>query len=253
MKTFIVRYTSLEFDHKSFNIALKSFPLLTELELLSCHTVDDHILQIIIRNCRGLKILKLISCEISDSGIVGEIIDEAGNNGLPLSVLSHLEVLSLSKCSKITNMSLCHSFKFKSLKGLDLTGLDKITEEGVSQMTRECPYIEKLKLDGCKSLTNDAIDLITRNLKLLKILYLNQCPHLTEICLSEIVDRCKNIQVSVICYTVSLFVIIILCFYFLHTNSEWKLCCPHFLKVGAQFITSRWESFTLCIVRAKVI
>lgn len=198
MKTFVVRYTSLEFDHKSFNIALKSFPLLTELELLSCHTVDDHILQIIVKNCRGLKILKLIACEITDSGIVGEIIDESGNNGLPLSVLSHLEVLSLSKCSKITNMSLSHSFKFKSLKGLDLTGLDKISEEGVLQMTKECPFIEKLKLDGCKSLTNDAIDSITQNLKLLKILYLNQCPHLTEICLSEIVDRCKNIQVSIL-------------------------------------------------------
>uniref|UniRef100_A0A336MM35 CSON014151 protein n=1 Tax=Culicoides sonorensis TaxID=179676 RepID=A0A336MM35_CULSO len=195
MKSFVVRYTSLEFDLNSFDIALRSFPMLIELELLSCHTVDDHILQIIVKNCRGLKILKIISCdEISDNGIMGEIIDDSGNNGLPLSVLSHLEVLSLSKCTKITNMSLSHSFKFKSLKGLDLTGLDKISTEGISQMTRECPFIEKLKLDGCKSLTNDAVDIISKNLKLLKVLYLNQCPHLTEICLSEIVDRCKNIQ-----------------------------------------------------------
>lgn len=118
--------------------------------------------------------------------------------GLSLSLLSHLEILSFCKCSKITNQSLLTSFKFKSLKELDLGSLDKITEEGIIKVTKESPFIEKLRLDGCKSLTNNSVEILTCNLPFLQFLYLNQCPHLTEECLSGIMEKCRNIKVPFI-------------------------------------------------------
>lgn len=62
MRSFTIKYTPLSFNLPSLENTFRSFPLLTELEFLACESVDDKVLQIIIKHCRGLKILKLISC-----------------------------------------------------------------------------------------------------------------------------------------------------------------------------------------------
>lgn len=121
-------------------------------------------------------------------------IPSSSNVGYSLTRLKGLRNLNLSGCSRITDISLCHAFKFLELKSLDLTQCCQVTQSGIKALALNNPSLETLILSMCYSICNEAVEAISINLKRLKHLDLSECQKLTDASLLAIGTNCKSLR-----------------------------------------------------------
>lgn len=121
-------------------------------------------------------------------------IPSSSNLGFSISRLKGLRNLNLSGCSRLTDISLCHAFKFLELQCLDLTQCCQVSESGLSTLSLNNPSLETLILSMCYSVCDDAVEALTANLKRLKYLDLSACEKLTNESVSCIARNGKALR-----------------------------------------------------------
>lgn len=226
-------YTLLELNVCAVNLcesaALKladKFASLRLLELGHCsQSVSDLCLQIIFKNLIWLRNLNLDGCDkITDRGMTGigmrqtvhnfeanmtavattptekngqqqEPYNDNENSDYSIARLEGLQVLRLSKCSKLTDISLIHAFKLKELKKINLDKCPHISHLGIKHLVRNCPSLEAVDLSECLSITDEAIEMISTHLTRLRILKLLGCNQLTQTSLGYVFQNCQGLRV----------------------------------------------------------
>lgn len=107
--------------------------------------------------------------------------------------LKGLTSISLSGCSKITDLSLKY-FNFRELRSIDLNACSLITDEGVVILCQNNPGLEVLILNYCTNLSDWSIAQLVQLLPRLKRLELQGCPRLTNETLAAIERRPQRYQ-----------------------------------------------------------
>ncbi|KAK3919058.1 Dynein regulatory complex subunit 6 [Frankliniella fusca] len=116
------------------------------------------------------------------------------NAGYSLARLKGLRTLNLSGCTRISDITLCHAFKFLELKSLDLTQCCQVSQLGIKALAENNPSLETLVLSMCYSICDEAIEAISIHLKRLKHLDVSECQKLTGASLLAIGTHCKSLR-----------------------------------------------------------
>ncbi|XP_055378775.1 F-box/LRR-repeat protein 2-like isoform X2 [Condylostylus longicornis] len=93
----------------------------------------------------------------------------------PIGNLKGLELLNLSGCTKISDISLKYGIKFHELKELYISNCQQISIKGIECLTTNCKSVEILDLSYCRNLNQESIDIIQQKLKRLRILKYAGC------------------------------------------------------------------------------
>ena len=93
-----------------------------------------------------------------------------------------IERLTLTNCSKLTDMSLQPLIEDnRSLLALDVTGLDQLTDRTTMSVADNCLRLQGLNVTGCRKLTDASIGAIAKSCRHLKRLKFNNCIQLTDV------------------------------------------------------------------------
>lgn len=187
MRTLVIVYAKIESELESFQHLLDSFPYLKELTLEGC-VVTPNALKIIYGTCKSLEVLDLTCDEqITDNGLFG------GGNDPTINDLTQLESLNLNQCTNITNRSL-KRFKWKEMFKLGLREITQINVDGITELCKNCPTINKLDFNGCVSVDDECVEVITKLLPRLMNIDLSSTG-ITSKSLEYIAENCQEIKV----------------------------------------------------------
>jgi Leucine Rich repeat len=174
-----------------------TFTGLLELDLAgSSNSVTDYSIQLIFSNMSRLRLLNLDCCgKVTDDGIVGNINSSDVYYPNSILFLSGLRYLNLTRCYKISDVTLKRGLQLIELREISLARCQLITEDGIESLARNCPSLESIDLTECQNITDDAVEAMTRHLDRLKSLKLNHCSQLTDASLDAILKNCKMLKV----------------------------------------------------------
>lgn len=100
---------------------------------------------------------------------------------LPLAVCKRIERLTLTTCTKLSDLSLVPLIDGnRSLVALDVTGMESITDATLMVVANNCIRLQGLNITGCRRLTDDSVMAVARNCRHLKRLKFNSCTNLTD-------------------------------------------------------------------------
>lgn len=81
----------------------------------------------------------------------------------PLSGCKRVERLTLTNCSKLTDLSLAQMIEGnRSLLALDVTGLESITDRTMLTVANNCLRLQGLNITNCKKLTDESLEAVAR-------------------------------------------------------------------------------------------
>ncbi|KAI9684214.1 MAG: SCF ubiquitin ligase complex subunit [Trizodia sp. TS-e1964] len=183
------------------------------LNITGCKLVTDASLTAVSENCRQIKRLKLNNCsQVGDDSIIAfayhcphmlEIDLQNCKNITDTSVTalityaSHLRELRLAHCSLITDeaFSRLNNYRsFDSLRILDLTACDDLTDKAVAKIVERAPRLRNLVLAKCRRITDVAVTAITKLGKNLHYVHLGHCSLITDKSVIQLVKSCNRIR-----------------------------------------------------------
>ncbi|KAF2476975.1 RNI-like protein [Lindgomyces ingoldianus] len=112
----------------------------------------------------------------------------------PLSGCKRVERLTLTNCTKLTDLSLTAMLKHnRSLLALDVTGLDSITDKTMLALAQNTVRLQGLNITNCKKITDESLEAVARACRHLKRLKLNGCSQLTDKSIIAFAMNCRYI------------------------------------------------------------
>ncbi|KAI9803646.1 MAG: SCF ubiquitin ligase complex subunit [Piccolia ochrophora] len=199
-------------DHTLLTVA-KNCGRLQGLNITGCRQVTDRSLTDVAENCRSIKRLKLNDCsQVTDLSVVAfankcrqmleidlheckEIKDVSVTSLLAKG--SHLRELRLAHCIQITDdafLALPHDQVFESLRILDLTACEYLSDNAVVKIVNAAPRLRNLVLAKCKKVTDRAVMAITKLGKNLHYVHLGHCASISDAAVIELVKTCNRIR-----------------------------------------------------------
>lgn len=171
-------------SRRSVRILAVRCPRLEVLDMNCISGVRDSLLQVIGQNCPYLRVLNIANGRnVTDEGI----IDVA--KGCP-----RLEVLDISWCSKVSDRSI--SKIASSMPNLRDVGLSetRVTDVGITELTRSCHKLGALHLARCISISNDGVESVIRHCsKRLTSLNLASCLNVEDQYVERLIEHCPNL------------------------------------------------------------
>lgn len=108
-----------------------------------------------------------------------------------------LRELRLAQCYHIDDgafLALRNDRRLESLRILDLTACEELTDAAVERIILVAPRLRNLVLAKCKKITDRAVIAITRLGKNLHYVHLGHCAHITDAAVVELVKTCNRIR-----------------------------------------------------------
>lgn len=109
----------------------------------------------------------------------------------------HLRELRLGQCSLVTDqafLDLSRSVTYDSLRILDLTACDQLTDAALDRIITVAPRLRNLVLAKCKLITDRAVQSITKLGKNLHYVHLGHCQQITDNAVIQLVKLCSRIR-----------------------------------------------------------
>jgi F-box and leucine-rich repeat protein GRR1 len=108
-----------------------------------------------------------------------------------LSVLTHLERLTISNCMQLTDDGVIPIIKNNpNLQSIDLSNNDLLTDRTIQTLAAHCPKLGGVYASNCKLLTDHCISQLAHGCALLKRVKLNGCYDLKDECVYELIRNC---------------------------------------------------------------
>ncbi|KAF2712935.1 RNI-like protein [Pleomassaria siparia CBS 279.74] len=112
----------------------------------------------------------------------------------PLSGCKRVERLTLTGCSKLTDLSLTAMLTDnRSLLALDVSNLDSITDKTMTAMAANAVRLQGLNITNCKKITDESLEEVAKSCRHLKRLKLNGCSQLTDKSIIAFAHHCRYI------------------------------------------------------------
>lgn len=169
---------------RSVRILAVRCPRLEMLDLNCIGGIRDSLLEVIGQNCPRLRVLNIANARnVTDDGVA------ALAKGC-----SKLEVLDLSWCFKVTDWAI--SKIALSMPALREAGLSetRITNFGVSELTRNCSQLDALHLARCVRVSNEGVqDIIAHCRERLTTLNIASCHNITDEYVGHLIRFCPNL------------------------------------------------------------
>ena len=138
-------------------------------------------------NCRQMLEIDLHNCDlITDISVTALLVQGA-----------QLRELRLAQCSLIHDeafLGLPDKRRLDSLRILDLTACENLTDKAVERIIYSAPRLRNLVLAKCKKITDRAVLAITKLGKNLHYVHLGHCAHITDAAVIELVKTCNRIR-----------------------------------------------------------
>ncbi|KAI9866756.1 MAG: SCF ubiquitin ligase complex subunit [Trichoglossum hirsutum] len=199
-------------DH-TLNTVAANCKRLQGLNITGCRQVTDQSLISVSENCRHIKRLKFNDCsQLTNDSIVAlarncpqileidlhkcSLITDISVTSL-IANGSHLRELRLAHCELITDeafLALPNDRTFDSLRILDLTACDQLTDNAVQKVINSAPRLRNLVLAKCRRITDRAVLAITKLGKNLHYVHLGHCAAITDKAVIQLVRSCNRIR-----------------------------------------------------------
>jgi F-box and leucine-rich repeat protein GRR1 len=112
----------------------------------------------------------------------------------PLSVCNRVERLTLTNCTKLTDLSLVSMLENnRSLLALDVTSVESITDQTMYALAKNAVRLQGLNITNCKKVTDESLEAVAQNCRHLKRLKLNGCSQLTDRSIIAFAMHCRYI------------------------------------------------------------
>ncbi|KAI9679878.1 MAG: SCF ubiquitin ligase complex subunit [Caeruleum heppii] len=199
-------------DHTLLTVA-DNCTRLQGLNITGCKQVTDQSLIAVSERCRSIKRLKLNDCsQVTNQSVVAfaknchQMLEIDLHNCEMVSDLSvtallthgrHLRELRLAQCSLINDdafLALPHDRHLDSLRILDLTACENLTDKAVEKIIHAAPRLRNLVLAKCKRITDRAVIAITKLGKNLHYVHLGHCAQITDQAVNELIRVCNRIR-----------------------------------------------------------
>jgi hypothetical protein len=143
----------------------------------------------------GLKVLCEAAPELETVNLAGCVL--LGDNDMVTlaSNCGHVKSLGVSFVKRLSDAALCTLADYLWLEELDLSGLSRLTDDGIEVLCLEFAGLLQLDLSGCSKLTDDALDAVARYGDHLRWLKAANCPVFTPHGLTALQERCPKLRV----------------------------------------------------------
>lgn len=112
----------------------------------------------------------------------------------PLSGCKRVERLTLTNCSKLTDLSVVAMVENnRSLLALDVTGVDSLTDRTMYALAKDAVRLQGLNITNCKKITDESLEAVAKACRHLKRLKLNGCSQLSDKCIIAFALNCRYI------------------------------------------------------------
>ncbi|KAL5116858.1 SCF ubiquitin ligase complex subunit [Pleosporales sp. CAS-2024a] len=112
----------------------------------------------------------------------------------PLSVCKRVERLTLTNCTKLTDLSLEAMLDANtSLLALDVTSLDSLTDRTMLALANNAVRLQGLNITNCRKITDKSLEQVAKSCRHLKRLKLNGCSQLTDRSIIAFALHCRYI------------------------------------------------------------
>lgn len=112
----------------------------------------------------------------------------------PLSGCKRVERLTLTNCTKLTDLSLVSMLEGnRSLLALDVTNVDSTTDKTMYALAQHAVRLQGLNITNCKKITDESLEVVARSCKHLKRLKLNGCSQLSDKSIIAFAMNCRHI------------------------------------------------------------
>lgn len=110
----------------------------------------------------------------------------------PLSGCKRIERLTLTNCTKLSDLSLTAMLKDnRSLLALDVTGLESITDRSMFSLADNAVRLQGLNITNCKKVTDESLEEVAKSCRHLKRLKLNGCSQVTDKSIIAFARNCR--------------------------------------------------------------
>ncbi|BCR83648.1 putative ubiquitin ligase complex F-box protein GRR1 [Aspergillus chevalieri] len=199
-------------DH-TLHIVSQNCPRLQGLNITNCAKVTDESLVAVSENCRQLRRLKLNGVtQLTDQTVMSfaqncravlevdlhncRLVTSESITAL-INALRSLRELRLQDCKNIDDsafLSIPDYLMLDTLRVLDLTSCDLITDESVERIVNAAPRLRNLVLSKCRLITDRAVLSICRLGKNLHYVHLGHCSNITDFAVVHLVKSCNRIR-----------------------------------------------------------
>lgn len=170
-----------EVTRRSAKILAVRCPRLEVLDLNCINGVRDSLLLVIGQNCPYLRVLNIANGRsVTDEGIAHIA------SGCP-----RLEVLDLSWCSRVTDWAILKiATNMPNLRDVGLSET-RVTDVGISELTKWCGKLEALHLARCINISNDGVESVIRHCsERLTSLNLASCQSVSDDYVERLISEC---------------------------------------------------------------
>lgn len=139
------------------------------------------------QNCRAVLEVDLHNCRLVTSESITALIN----------ALRSLRELRLQDCKNIDDsafLSIPDYLMLDTLRVLDLTSCDLITDESVERIINAAPRLRNLVLSKCRLISDRAVLSICRLGKNLHYVHLGHCSNITDFAVVHLVKSCNRIR-----------------------------------------------------------
>ncbi|KAI9893057.1 MAG: SCF ubiquitin ligase complex subunit [Vezdaea aestivalis] len=161
--------------------------LLKRLKLNECSKITDVSVMKLAQHCRHILEIDLYKCANIKDVSVSTLLKRG----------KHLRELRLSFCKLVTDeafLSLRNDRTFETLRILDLTACENLTDAAVRQITEMAPRLRNLVLAKCARITDAAVTAIARLGKNLHYVHLGHCNQISDQSIKHLIKTCNRIR-----------------------------------------------------------
>lgn len=158
-----------------------------QLKLNGVQNVKENSIISFAEKCPSIVEIDLHNCNLVTSKSVTTL----------LTTLRNLRELRLAHCTEINDhafMSLPPQMTFDSLRILDLTACERVSDESVETLVHAAPRLRNLVLNKCRFITDRAVMAICRLGKNLHYLHLGHCSNISDSAVISLVKSCNRIR-----------------------------------------------------------
>lgn len=170
---------------RSVRILAVRCPRLEILDLNCIGGIRDSLLEVIGQNCPRLRVLNIANARnVTDDGVASLAKG-----------CTKLELLDMSWCIKITDLGVsrvAHAMPKLREVGLSET---RVTNGGITELTRNCGELEALHLARCVQIANDGAESIMKFCgRRLTTLNIASCHNVTDECVEQLIRECPRLH-----------------------------------------------------------